>query len=139
MIKSLKLIVVFFTITFNGFSQEEVEIVLPNKNNKEERVYNNFEVDNPATFKNSENSILSFYKKNSNIKINDIKVDEKTTYFNLFIDEKGCPYKVKIIKSLGEEYDKEVNRIINKMPFWTPAVHKGKKVKISIIEYITFQ
>lgn len=139
MIKNTILTIFYFATAFSCFSQEEVEIPLTNKVNQKERVFDNFKVDNPATFKNSKDSIFSFYKKNSNIKVSDIKVDEKSTYFNLFIDEKGCPYKVTIIKSLGEEYNKEVNRIISKMPLWTPAVHKGKNVKVSIVEYITFQ
>jgi hypothetical protein len=140
MIANIQLTILLVALAFNGFSQEETEISLRDKNNnKGEKVYNNLKVDSPAIFKNSNNSTFSFYRKYSRLKVSNIKIDEKSTYFNLFIDEKGCPYKVTFIKSLGNEYDEEVNRIIDKMPLWIPAVHKGEKVKVCIVEYITFQ
>ncbi len=135
MIQKISIFFLIFTI-FNSYSQEEVEISI---SNKKEQIYSNFKVDVPSNYKGSNDSIFAFFKKHSNLKISNIKIDEQSTYFNILIDEKGCPYKVEIIKSLGKEYDKEVNKIISEMSFWTPAIHNGKKVKVSVIEYITFK
>lgn len=141
MINKIRLLIVFLATTYSGFSQDEVEIILPskNENQSEEKIYSNYRVDNPATFKDSVESIFNFYREVSNYEINNIKNDEQTTYFNIFIDERGCAYSVKIIKSIGLKFDNEVREIVKKMPLWSPAIHNEKKVKVSVVEYITFK
>lgn len=127
-------------ISISSFSQveDEQEIIL-NKSNSNEKVYSNYSVDRQAKFKNDERDLYKFYAENSKFKTSSIKMPERSVYFNLYINEKGEVYDFKIIKSLNCKYDTEVERLIKLMPAWTPAMNNGQKVKVSLVDYITFQ
>lgn len=61
-----------------------------------------------------------------------------TVKASFYIDTLGWVQNVYIVKSIEWSADKEVIRVINKMPQWTPATHKGRKVKYSCIQPIIF-
>ena len=139
--RTLLYISFFFTSMLQCcFSQtpEEQEVLI-NQNRLDERIYNNSTVDQKAVFKRGEKDLYEYYTTNSRFKVTNIKIPENSVYFNLFIDEKGNVYDFKIIKSFNTEYNQEVERIIKQMPCWQPAVHNGEKVKVSLVEYISFK
>jgi TonB family protein len=55
------------------------------------------------------------------------------------INRKGVAEQVKVENSLGELFDKEAIRVIEKMPAWKPARYKGKAVASKVSVPLTFQ
>lgn len=122
---------------FKGFSQvleQEVSLNKPTKN----RIYDNLQVDKKASFPGGNQKLLSFYKQNSRIKVSNLKKPENSVYFVLSVDENGDIYDSEITFSYKKKHVKEAKRLIRRMPKWEPAVHKGEKVKVSVLEYISF-
>lgn len=123
---------------FQGFAQVlEQEISLVDDGQKDE-VYDNLNIDKKASFIGGEAALLKFYKENATIKVSNLKKPEESVYFNLFIDENGNVYDFKIISSFNKEHEKEACRLIHMMPKWLPGEHKGEKVKVAVVEYVTF-
>lgn len=54
------------------------------------------------------------------------------------IDEQGVPTQIKILNSLGADFDEEVTRLIVGMPNWRPATLNGKHVASKISVPFTF-
>lgn len=69
---------------------------------------------------------LSNFKKHGTVKA------------SFYIDTLGWVKDIYIVKSIEWSADKEVLRVINKMPQWAPATQKGRKVKYSCIQPIIF-
>ena len=128
-------------ICFNVLSQinEEKEVFLNKISTSEEKVYNNNFVQQKAIFIGGDSGLFKFYKKKSILKIKDFEVPDKSTYFNIYIDETGKVYDFKIVKSINKNYDKEIERLIHLMPKWKPAINNNKSVKVVLLDYITFQ
>ncbi|MBQ0735244.1 energy transducer TonB [Aquimarina celericrescens] len=129
---------IMFYFVGNSQVQQEQEIFLK-KSTSKDKTYNNNKVDQKATFIGGDSELFKFYKNNSTFKVNHFQVPDKSTYFNLYIDEKGNVYDFKIIKSVDDDHNKEIERLVNIMPKWNPAKNNNKTVKVILLDYITFQ
>lgn len=54
------------------------------------------------------------------------------------IDADGTLSGFEIVQSGGREFDKEVLRVMKKMPKWEPAVQNGKNVPVTFTQPVTF-
>lgn len=132
------LLLSILTLTSLGLkaqTEEEQEIILI-KDTVKDKVYHNNLLLEKAKFNSK--TPFDFYKSNSKFKIVLEEEPSKTTYFNIFIDEKGKIYNYKVIKSLGEKYDNEVKKLVDLMPNWIPAKENGKNVRVVELQKITF-
>jgi len=76
-----------------------------------------------------------------NIEYPHIMLEEKIqgrTTVNFIINADGKITETKVIQSISPDVDKEVLRVINSSPDWTPGWHQGKKVNTSVIIPIRF-
>jgi protein TonB len=55
-----------------------------------------------------------------------------------WVDVDGSVSKAEIIKSGGSSFDREVLRVMKKMPRWEPAMQKGKFVAVAYQQPVTF-
>jgi TonB family protein len=55
------------------------------------------------------------------------------------INTAGKPEQIQVVNSLGEPFDREARRLIEKMPAWKPATLNGQPVESKISIPITFQ
>lgn len=69
----------------------------------------------------------------------DLSPGEKKTVLAQFkVDINGKISEIVILNSAGENYDKEVIRVLNKMPAWKPAVQNGHKTAIYFKQPVSF-
>lgn len=48
------------------------------------------------------------------------------------VEKDGSITDIKILRGLGKGTEKEATRLLNKMPKWKPAVHKGEYVRVRL-------
>nr|HPN22420.1 M56 family metallopeptidase [Tenuifilaceae bacterium] len=63
---------------------------------------------------------------------------EGKVYVNFVVESNGKVSNVKIIKSINPDIDKEVVRVIENMPNWTPGKQKGKNVPVQFTIPVVF-
>ena len=69
----------------------------------------------------------------------DLQAGEKKTVLVRFkVDVDGSISNAQIMQSGGEKYDKEVLRVLNKMPKWVPATQNGVKVATWFTQPVSF-
>jgi periplasmic protein TonB len=64
--------------------------------------------------------------------------EKKKVYVRFVVDIEGIISNIQIIQSAGEEYDKEVLRVLKKMPKWVPAMQNGTKTAVNFTQAVTF-
>lgn len=64
--------------------------------------------------------------------------EKKTVLVRFLVDVDGSISKIEIIQSGGKNFDKEVMRVLRKMPKWNPAEQNGHKVAITFSQPVTF-
>lgn len=64
--------------------------------------------------------------------------EKKTVMVRFLVDVDGYISKIEIIQSAGKNFDKEVIRVLHKMPKWNPAEQNGHKVAIAFSQPVTF-
>ena len=64
--------------------------------------------------------------------------DKKTVLVRFKVDSDGSLSDPQIIQSAGDKYDKEVLRVLSKMPKWIPATQNGAKVATWFTQPVTF-
>jgi protein TonB len=65
--------------------------------------------------------------------------EKKTVYVKFIVNEDGTVTQFEVVKSAGTMYDKEVLRVMKKMPKWKPAIQNGKNVTVAFTQPVTFQ
>jgi protein TonB len=91
-----------------------------------------------ARFPGGVESFKKFLTKNL-VTPDDLQVDEKKTVLARFkVDIDGSISSVQILQSGGDKYDKEVIRVLNKMPKWVPATQNGAKVATWFTQPVSF-
>ncbi len=65
--------------------------------------------------------------------------DSKTVKVRFVVNKNGEITDATIIQSAGMIFDKEVLRVIAKMPKWKAAKHRGKPVACHFTQPVTFQ
>jgi periplasmic protein TonB len=64
--------------------------------------------------------------------------EKKKVYVRFVVDVEGIISNIQVIQSAGEEYDKEVLRVLKKMPKWVPAMQNGAKTAVNFTQTVTF-
>lgn len=64
--------------------------------------------------------------------------EKKTVLVRFMVDTDGSISKIEILQSDGENYTKEVIRVLNKMPKWIPATQNGLKCATWFSQPVTF-
>jgi len=64
--------------------------------------------------------------------------DKRMVLVRFIVDVDGTISKAEIVQSGGDKYDREVIRVLHKMPKWVPAMQNGIKVATYFTQPITF-
>ncbi|HEV8505301.1 MAG TPA: energy transducer TonB [Chitinophagaceae bacterium] len=64
--------------------------------------------------------------------------EKKVVVVRFMVDEDGTISKTEILQSDGDEYSKEVIRVLSKMPKWIPAMQNGAKVTTWFTQPVSF-
>lgn len=64
--------------------------------------------------------------------------DRKTVRVKFVVNADGAVTNAEIIQSAGTLFDREVLRVINRMPKWKPGKQKGKPVAVYFTQPVTF-
>ena len=64
--------------------------------------------------------------------------EKKVVVVRFMVDEDGTVSKTEVLRSDGDEYSKEVIRVLSKMPKWIPAMQNGVKVTTWFTQPVSF-
>jgi protein TonB len=91
-----------------------------------------------AQYPGGREKFTEFLKKNLNTP-EDLEAGEKRMVLVRFmVDVDGTISKTEIVQSGGDKYDREVIRVLRKMPKWVPAMQNGIKVATYFTQPVTF-
>jgi len=91
-----------------------------------------------AQFPGGREAFTEFLKKYLNTP-EELEVGEKKAVLVRFmVDVDGTISKTEIVQSGGDKYDREVIRVLHKMPKWVPAMQNGIKVSTYFTQSVTF-
>lgn len=91
-------------------------------------------------FKGGNEALISFLQKE--IKYPKKAMDKNTqgkVLVSMIISEQGEVTKVEALKSPSEELKKEAERVVKKMPTWSPGEKNGKAVAVKVVLPIQFK
>jgi periplasmic protein TonB len=91
-----------------------------------------------AQFPGGREAFAEFLKRYLNTP-GDLEVGEKRVVLVRFmVDADGVISKIEIAQTGGEKYDREMIRVLRKMPKWTPAMQNGIRVATYFTQPVTF-
>lgn len=94
-------------------------------------------VNRAAAFPGGEDVWTNFLNKNikapTELKAN----EQKVVMVQFLVRENGAINELEIVKSAGAAFDKEVLRVLKRMPYWKPAVENGLPVTSTVVKSIT--
>jgi len=64
--------------------------------------------------------------------------EKKIVLVRFMVDEDGSISKTEIVQTGGDKFDREVIRVLNKMPKWIPAMQNGAKVTTWFTQPVSF-
>jgi len=64
--------------------------------------------------------------------------EKKTVLVRFMVDADGTISKTEVLQSDGEDYSREVKRVLAKMPKWIPAMQNGTKVATWFTQPVSF-
>ena len=103
-------------------------------------VYNYNEVSKQAEFVGGFAALAQYLGSTLKYPANARRMGIQGTVFVAFVVEKdGSLSHVRVIKSIGEECDKEALRVVKGSKNWNPALMRGKKVKMRFVLPIKFK
>ena len=111
------------TLSTNEINQPEPEPNLPSY---------------PPAFPGGEAAWLGFLRKFLQAPADLEPGERKEVRVRFWIDENGFISRFEIVKSGGSDFDKEVLRVMKKMPKWEPAMQNGRKVAVAFTQPVTF-
>lgn len=65
--------------------------------------------------------------------------ERKTVQVRFMVSATGEVTNFEIVQSAGVGFDREVLRVMKKMPKWAPAIQNGHKIAVSFVQPVTFQ
>lgn len=65
--------------------------------------------------------------------------ERRTVLVRFMVSATGEVTQFEIVQSAGASFDREVLRVMKKMPKWTPAVQNGHHIAVSFVQPVTFQ
>lgn len=102
-----------------------------------EKIYNEVEI--MPEYPGGQEALLKFISENVKYPENAIKNEIQGKVFVSFvIDESGAVTKVKVLRGVDADLDKEAVRVIKLLEKWTPGKEKGKAVKVMYTLPINF-
>lgn len=105
-----------------------------------EKVFNNDSITKKARFPGNSVSMDIFIKENLKYPRKAKKEGkEGKVVISFEVGLFGDISNIKIVESLGEDFDKEAIRLIEKMPDWIPAEHKNNRVNVRVQIPIEFR
>ena len=111
------------TLSTNEINQPEAEPNLPSY---------------PPAFPGGEAAWLGFLRKFLQAPDDLEPGERKEVRVRFWIDENGFISRFEIVQSGGSNFDKEVLRVMKKMPKWEPAMQNGRKVAVAFTQPVTF-
>src|SRR6266498_1137592 len=64
--------------------------------------------------------------------------EKKIVLVRFMVDAEGTISKTEIVQTGGDKFDREVIRVLNKMPKWIPAMQNGAKVTTWFTQPVSF-
>ncbi|WP_167607336.1 energy transducer TonB [Maribellus sediminis] len=102
-----------------------------------EKVYDKVEI--MPEYPGGQEALLKFISENVKYPENAIKNEiQGKVFVNFIIDESGAVTKVKVLRGVDDDIDKEAVRVIKLLEKWTPGKEKGKAVKVKYTLPINF-
>jgi periplasmic protein TonB len=92
----------------------------------------------PPAFPGGEAAWLGFLRKFLQAPEDLVPGERKEVRVRFWIDENGFISRFEIVQSGGSSFDKEVLRVMKKMPKWEPAMQNGRKVAVAFTQPVTF-
>ena len=65
--------------------------------------------------------------------------ERRTVQVRFMVNASGQVTDFEIVQSAGTSYDREVIRVLKKMPKWKPAIQNGHEIAVSFVQPVTFQ
>ena len=90
-----------------------------------------------AAFPGGEDVWMNFLNKNIQIPAELKSNEKKIVMVQFVVKENGSINELEIVKSAGPTFDKEVLKVLKRMPYWKPAVEEGLPVASTVIKEIT--
>jgi periplasmic protein TonB len=122
-------------------SKENFNAVKENGNNNDKKNYVESETHlsySDAMFPGGREAFAEFLRKYL-VTPDELEVGEKKAVLVRFmVDVDGTISKVEIVQTGGDKYDREVIRVLHKMPKWLPATQNGIKVATWFTQPVTF-
>ena len=91
-----------------------------------------------AAFPGGENTWMNFLRRNlhppSELKAN----EKKIVQVQFLVASDGAIKELEIVQSAGPAFDKEVLRVLKRMPYWKPEIKNGQSVNAIVTRSITF-
>jgi TonB family protein len=97
----------------------------------------NFFTDRVPEFKGGDIALFQYLTKNSHYPSGEKNV-EGTVYISFIIEKDGSVKHTRIMRSIGERFDKEALQVINNMPKWQPGSKKGNAVRVQMNILVRF-
>jgi protein TonB len=90
-----------------------------------------FFADKMPEFKGGDVGLFQYLSKNIHYPAGEKNV-EGTVYISFIVEKDGSVKHTRIIRSIGERFDKEALQVINNMPKWQPGSKKGNAVRVQM-------
>ena len=94
-------------------------------------------VNRAAAFPGGEDVWMNFLNKNIKAPPGLQANEQKIVMVQFLVRENGAINELEIVKSAGPAFDKEILRVLKRMPYWKPAVENGLPVTSTVIKSIT--
>jgi len=97
-------------------------------------------VDVMPEFKGGQEALNQFITKN--IKYPEAAINSKkegTVYVTFIIEKDGSISQIKALKGIGEEFEREAEKVVKKMPKWTPGMQNNEAVRVMLSLPIEFK
>ena len=65
--------------------------------------------------------------------------ERRTVQVRFIVNRTGQVTDFEILQSAGSSFDREVLRVLKKMPKWKPAIQNGHEIAVSFVQPVTFQ
>jgi periplasmic protein TonB len=122
--KSISLFV-FFCFTLALFAQNKTQQAT------DDEIFDNKNVDTSAEFKGGKDTLRTWLRDNKEYPQKAIKKRiQGNVIVIIAIDENGKVIDYYIESDTDKLLNKEALRVVSKLPNFSPAIHKGKKVKV---------
>jgi protein TonB len=65
--------------------------------------------------------------------------ERRSVHVRFEVSAEGVVTNFIVVQSGGSSFDREVIRVLKKMPRWKPAIQNGRPISISFVQPVTFQ